>query len=259
MRNSWLNYKKYYVYYMRRFSIKYMTENSIFDKQKTTSQYYNKNMNFYICSSGGCGSTIIFNYLSLFGNVYHIHDRNPPKNLQYIGKENTCEDIYSEWFNNIEIPNEKIQNYKVLFIYRNPIQIIYSRFVSKNFKANNQHLQNIKCTNNNISLFDIIVSKKDLYGIEEFYDNYITPSDRNYTIYAIKYELFWNNISLFNRAIGIPDIKELYPIKNERPKKMYYIKELSYIYKSLINKMDNMNFIELIEPLDICNDKNKQI
>ncbi len=35
------------------------------------------------------GSTVLFNYLANFGNVYHIHDRYPPKKLQYVGKENT--------------------------------------------------------------------------------------------------------------------------------------------------------------------------
>ena len=51
--------------------------------------YFNKDMNYYICSYGGTGSTVLFNYLANFGNVYHIHDRYPPKKLQYIGKENT--------------------------------------------------------------------------------------------------------------------------------------------------------------------------
>ena len=35
--------------------------------------YFNEDMNYYICSYGGSGSTVLFNYLSNFGNVYHIH------------------------------------------------------------------------------------------------------------------------------------------------------------------------------------------
>lgn len=45
---------------------------------------FDKNQNFYICSYGGCGSTVLFNYLSHFGNVYHIHDRYPPKNYNML-------------------------------------------------------------------------------------------------------------------------------------------------------------------------------
>ena len=29
---------------------------------------FNVKMNYYICSSGGCGSTILSQYLSIFGN-----------------------------------------------------------------------------------------------------------------------------------------------------------------------------------------------
>jgi hypothetical protein len=235
---------------MSRFSLKFINDTKVNNTVSTIGKkYFNKDMNYYICSSGGCGSTILFNYLSMFGNVYHIHDRYPPKKLQYVGKENTNEDIYSEWFNNIEIPEDKLKNYKVIFIYRHPIKIIFSRFAQSK-GPNITHLQNIKCTNNgNINFFDVIKSGRDLYGIEDFFDNYIFQNqDRNYDIYAVKYELFWNNISLFNKIMEIPDIKELYPSKQERLKSFTFVKELSYIYNSLINKMNKMNFIELIKP-----------
>jgi hypothetical protein len=235
---------------MNRFSIKFMSETKPPNQIPINiKNYFNKDMNYYICSSGGCGSTILFNYLSMFGNVHHIHDRYPPNKLQYIGKENTSENIYSEWFNNIEIPEDKLKNYKVIFIYRHPIQVIFSRFAQSK-GPNITHLQHIKCDNNgNINFFDVIRSKRDLYKMEEFFDNYIIPKERNYDIYAVKYELFWDNISLFNRIFGIPNIKELYPQKSERAKTFSYVKELNYIYNSLINKMNKMQFIEVIRPL----------
>jgi hypothetical protein len=206
-------------------------------------------MNYYICSIGGCGSTVLYNYLSLYGNVYHIHDRFPPNYLSYIGKENTNEDIYSEWFNGIEIPFNKLNNYKVIFIYRHPIPTIFSRFAQAK-GPNINHLKHIKCDNNgNINIYDVIRSRRDLYKIEEFFDNYILPKTRNYDIYAIKYELFWDNIELFNKVLEIPDIKELYPTRQERTKKYTFVKELNYIYRSLIFKMGKMKFIEIIKPL----------
>lgn len=215
----------------------------------TELNIFNKNMNYYVCSYGGCGSTIIFKYLSNFGNVYHIHDRFPPSKLCYIGKENTSEPVYEEWFNKTEIPEENLKCYKVLFLYRNPIDVIFSRFVQTR-GPNIPHLQHIKCINNGlIGLGDIINNNKDLYGLEQFYDNYTIPKDRNYEIYCIKYEDFFNNIDIFNKVLGIPDIKRLYPIKKERRKKKTFVKELTQIYYNLMLKMELMPFIKLIEPL----------
>jgi len=240
---------------MSRFSIQFLTNNqnnlSSMQSIPNIKNYFNKNMHYYICSCGGSGSTVLFNYLSNFGNVYHIHDRYPPDKLTYVGKHNTTEDVYGEWFNNIEIPEEHLGNYKVIFIYRDPIQVIFCRLAQAK-GPNIRHLQHIKCANNgNIHLFDVLRSKRDLYGLEEFFDNYTTnPAKKNYTVYSVKYELFWNNISAFNNIIGIPDIKEMYPIKQERPKRHSFVNELSLIYRSLIYKMNNMRFIEITKPLE---------
>ena len=223
-----------------------LLNNYVFNKSNLT---FDKNKIFYVCSSGGCGSTILFNYLKNFGTVYHIHDRYPPNKLEYIGKENTDKAVYSEWINGIQIPEENLKNYKVIFIYRHPIQVIYSRFSHRN-GPNLAHLQHIKCDNSgNINIFDVLNSGKDLYKIEEFFDSYTIPTERNYNIYCVKYELFWDNISLFNQVMKIPDIKGLYPIKHERPKQLQFLVELTAIYNSLINKMKSMRFIEIVQPI----------
>ena len=214
-------------------------------QHKSHINVYNKNMNFYVCSSGGCGSTIIFNYLKNFGNVYHIHDRYPPDKLCYTGSLNTNDPVYEEWFNKTEISEDKLQNYKVIFIYRNPIDVIFSRFALPN-GPNITHMKNIKCDyKGEIYFGDVIKLGCDLYKLEEFFDNYTMAKERNYPIYCIKYENFFNNISIFNKILGIPDIKSLYPIKYERSKKYTFLKELTIIYYSLINKMNKMRFIEI--------------
>jgi hypothetical protein len=252
---------------MSRFSIQFLTNNqnnpssiSSIQSIPDIKKYFNKNMHYYICSYGGCGSTVLFNYLSNFGNVYHIHDRYPPNNLTYVGKHNTTEPVYSEWFNNVEIPEEHLANYKVIYIYRHPIQVIFSRLAQIQ-GPNIPHLQHIKCPNNgNINIIDVLRTKKDLYGLEHFFDNYTTrSSNKNYPIYSVKYELFWNNISLFNYIIGIPDVKDLYPIKQERPKKFSFVNELSFIYRSLIYKMNKSRFIEIIRPLEQEKQEHEQI
>jgi len=236
---------------MRRFTLQFNTDKPIqYNNNNNHNNYFNKDMNYYICSYGGSGSTVLSNYLSNFGNVYHIHDRYPPKKLTYVGQKNTTKEIYNEWFNDVEIPKEELKNYKIIFIYKHPIPVIFSRFAQAK-GPNIPHLRNIKCINNgNIYLADVLIRKKDLYGIEEFYDNYTIPTNRNYEIYAVKYELFWSNISLFNKIIEIPDVKELYPIKLEHFRKYNYIKELGLIYNSLINKMNNMTFIKIINRIE---------
>ena len=211
-------------------------------------------MNYYICSFGGCGSTVLSKYLSNFGNVYHIHDRFPPQKLTYVGKKNTTEDIHDEWFNSVEIPEDKLGNYKVIFIYRNPIEVIFTRFAQQQ-GPNIKHLQNIKCDNNgNINFFDVLHSRKDLYKMEEFFDNYTNKTNRNYNIYCIKYDfLFKNNFDILNFVLGIPNIRALHPVKQERPRKYQYINELKFIYNSLLYKMSKLKGIQLMEAVEEFN------
>lgn len=233
---------------MSRFALQFIKNATI----KPTSvvsdiHIFNEDMYYYICSFGGSGSTVLASYLSQFGNVRHIHSRCPPQNLQYVGSDNSDENIYREWFNNVEIPENKLQNYKVIFIYRHPINAIFSRFVLPN-GPRIAHLKNIQCDNDgNINIFDVLKTKKDLYKIEEFFDNYTTISHkRNYNIYCVKYELFWNNISTFNKMLNIPDNAHLYPIKQERSHKFQFVAKLNIIYNSLLHKMNRMKFIEII-------------
>ena len=201
---------------------------------------------FYVCSFGGCGSTMLAKYLSNFGNVEHIHSRNPPNLLSYVGNKNTTKNAYKEWFNEVQISNENLKNYKVIFIYKNPLNAIYSRFVTRT-GPHVQHLQHIQCDNNGfIRLMDVINTKKDLYKIEEFFDNYTTKKERNYNIYCVKYENFWENIETFNKILEIPDMKQLYPIKQETTRHGKFNTELTEIYKSLIDKMNSKDFIEII-------------
>jgi hypothetical protein len=67
--------------------------------------------------------------------------------------------------------------------------------------------------------------------------------------------MFWDNISAFNQVLGIPDVKSLYPVRQEKPRRLQFVRELTYIYSSLINKMNSMRFIELIRPIEVENNK----
>lgn len=212
----------------------------------STLSLFNKDIHYYICSSGGCGSTILFEYLRQFGHVYHIHDRYPPERLCYVGKENTENPVYSEWFNQTEIPPDKLGRYKVIFIYRHPIEVIFSRFAGVH-GPKVDHLQHIRCPQNgNIWLGNVIKSGRDLYELEEFFDHYTLPRNRNYPIYCVKYEPLFQHMAEFNRVLGIPDVPSLYPIKVERRKKYMFVRELTTIYRSLIRKMNAKPFIQVI-------------
>lgn len=195
---------------------------------------------FYVCTYGGSGSTMLSNYLKNFGIVKHIHTRDPPNDLTGVSE---CPTFALEWFNNKKISKKNLKRYHVIFLYRNPIDAIYSRFCSKRWDI---HLKNLKI-DPNITIEKVVELKEDLYKIEEFFDNYTKVNKkRNYNIYCVKYEDFFDNISYFNKILGIPDIPSLYPKEILTKKELTYKKELEFIYKDLIEKMNNMPFIKIL-------------
>ena len=186
---------------------------------------------FYICSYGGSGSKMLCQALEEYGKPKHIHSRNPPDNLEYIGKEKGGK-TYIEWFNGIKIPKKKIMNYYVIYIYRNPSFSIPSRFEIP------EHLEHIQ-TDKSIKLKDVLDSKKDLYKIREFYDNYTKPNKkRNYKIYCVKYEDIFDKQDELSKVLGIGKLNMIN--KSLRKKSN---KELDNIYGDLIAEMNNSDFI----------------
>tara|TARA_B100001059_G_C17815243_1_gene574789 strand:+ start:66 stop:785 length:720 start_codon:yes stop_codon:yes gene_type:complete len=232
----------------QRFSLNLSSYNNSKKNNNTTNNVnvFNPNRTFYICSYGGSGSTMLTKYLSNFGNVEHIHDRNPPEKLKYVGSKNTDSPVYKEWFNNVEVPNDEVRSITVIFIYRDPIDVIYSRFIRGNSEPNTQHMTNVMCKHTNVRLRQVLHYKKDLYEIENFFNNWTTRNpNRNYIIYCIKYETFWNHINQINHILRIPDIPKLYPARNETRRNKPHYKALQQIYKNLIYKINKANFIEL--------------
>ena len=200
---------------------------------------YNNDKVFYICSYGGSGSTVLQRYLDNFGQTVHIHSKNPPKELTYNGSKNAQYYTYDEWFNNIKIPEDKLYNYKVIFIYKNPVEAIYSRF------TNPDHLNHIQC-DPTITIDKVIESSEDLFKIDEFFTNYTTKNNRNYSICCVKYEDLFDNLNIFNNIIGIPNIESLYPTKKETTYNKSANTKLTKIYQPLIDKMNKMKFIQII-------------
>lgn len=194
---------------------------------------------FYVCSYGGSGSKMLCRYLENFGRVFHIHSRKPPNKLEKVGIT-----TYHEWFNNKQIPPHKVKNFTVIFIYRNPVYCIYSRYVKINPEKN--HLEHVQCPDVDVRLDDVLEKKEDLFGITEFFDNYTTPNPkRNYKIHCVKYEDFFDNISIFNKHFGLEDNPELYPNEKKTKRPRANKKDLQRIYIDLIRRQNEMNFIEV--------------
>ena len=214
--------------------------------KNTPNNLFDPEQSFYVCTFGGSGSKMLQTYLSHFGNTFHIHSRNPPNKLTRVGTPDS-----PEWFNNIEITEvcerkvfylKQLDKIKVIFIYRNPVDAIYSRFYVKfenDYFTSVEHLTNISAEHWSTEV--LIGNMVDLWKLDEFFNNYTMPNNqRNYKIYCVNYDKFWDNISLFNSALNLPDIKELYPIRKESSTHhSIYRKELTQLYKSLADKMES--------------------
>lgn len=91
-------------------NLKYISKNSPYLSDRV----------FYICSYGRCGSKMLCKYLGNFGLIKHIHSRKPPEFLTYI--EDSFPDY--EHFGNKRIEDDKLHKYTIIYIYRNPIDVI---------------------------------------------------------------------------------------------------------------------------------------
>ena len=191
---------------------------------------------FYVCSYGGCGSKILCNALSTYGKAQHIHSRVPPEKLEYVGR-NKGGKCYQEWFNGIKIPEEKIGDYYIIYIYKNPIDAILSRFDTP------KHLEHIQI-DSSIKLDDVIKHSTDLYKIKEFYNNYTQNNEkRNYKIYCVRYEDIFEKHNELSQMLGIGNLKLTKKETNRTEIKNKYFGELSKIYKDLIDTMNNNKFV----------------
>ena len=191
---------------------------------------------FYVCSYGGSGSKMFCRYLRRYGHVKHIHSRQPPLYLEKVGtSENT------EWFNGIKIDEELVCHYTVIYIYRDPIKAILSRHRHED-RNNNQiksNLVNIQVPEEyqSISHNNFLSNRKDLYGLEEFFDNYVSGNfNKNYDIYCIKYEMLFEKLSQINKILRIPDWKPKYPtcIEKKRMKGLRESVRFNEIYTPIL-------------------------
>lgn len=196
---------------------------------------------FYICSYGGSGSKMLQRALARHGKCHHMHSRNPVEKLEFPGSDrrqpkNKDVKNYIEWFSGSKVPENQLCNNYVIYIYKNPINSIYSRFVD-----NKLGLVNIQAPDINYTLKDILEQKKDLYEMENFYNNWTTKNPaRNYKIICVKYDDIFNKETQ-KKLCKILGIKALNLVKKEtqREKKEEDLKILNVIFSAMNEKIKN--------------------
>ena len=190
---------------------------------------------FYVCSFGGSGSIMLQNALKQYGETEHIHSRNPPDKLEYTGKKGGGR-TKGLWFNGKVIPENELDDYYVLYIYRNPSFSIPSRF------NNHLHLEHIQC-DKKIKLNDVLDSGKDLYGINNFYNNYMKKNkNRNYKLICVKYEDIFDKQDELSNLLGIGKLNLVNKSKNKQISDTKYA-QLNTIYDDLIEEMNKNDSI----------------
>ena len=104
-----------------------------------------------------------------------------------------------------------------------------------------KHLEHIQ-TDKSIKLNDVLSSRKDLYKVQEFYDNYTKPNKkRNYKIYCVKYEDIFDKQDELSNLLGIGKLN----IVKKKSAGSNSNKELDNIYKNLITEMNRNDFIKI--------------
>jgi len=145
---------------------------------------------FYVCSYGGCGSTMLTNILRAHGPAHHIHDRNPPRELCLPDGEH---------FGNTVDPNPDLA--RVVFIYSRPE---YSQATSCAWGL--VHWRNIGVKHPNTIVQDrkkYAEQNTDRIGLEEFFNNYFEHRTRNYRIIFVNYHELWRYEMEFFRMLGV--------------------------------------------------------
>lgn len=197
---------------------------------------------FYICSYTGCGTMLLKNAINKqHKHVRIVHDRNPPTELEFVGisgKKIIDNNTKLLHFNGIKIPEQYIDKFTVIYIYKNPINSIYSRLSKDGFA------RYVAPQTEVVSFDEVITQEKDLYGLEEFFNNYTrTDINRNYKIICVNYDLLFEKQDELSELLGLEPLN-LIKKETEREQKNYDI--LFKIYQNLIDTIKNFPFIKIV-------------
>lgn len=207
----------------RRFShFKKLKQQNIMNSEYRFADANGEQVYIYIFTYGGCGSKMLLRSLIRINHkIFHSHMRDIPKESKY---------LWGGQIRNTPEPLNLNEQKYVLYIYKDPVKAIYSRL------DNPAHLKNLGL-DPNIKIEDLIREKKDLYKLEEYFDIFTQPAGRDYPIYCIKYDNFFDNIEYISEQIGLKINKME---RKETIREYPHEKELREIYKSLDDKIAKM-------------------
>jgi hypothetical protein len=201
---------------------------------------------FFICSYGGCGSKMLITFLKKYGNVVHIHDRVPPRNLCMVQRKSDNDATFTHQL----ISNNSLNKAFVIYIFRDPTEAQVSRWNLNHFT----HIQvpNLQQNSTIISTpTEYIKNNQNLLKYDEFHNNYTTPNQRNYRIYAINYHKLFvpGNILKLCQILKLPkNACATFPRKRETSAKKWeeYRNGLDLLNESLKMKIQLSPFLQII-------------
>jgi hypothetical protein len=192
-----------------------------------------QNKHFYICSYGGSGSWLLFNFLKNHGLCYHIHCRNLPLNETRVIKALPPSEEYVFDYN-ITPPKA---NVFFIFIYARPQ---YSIMSSRSYSP--QHFSNIECQypinlipKKRIDYFNL---KEDLVNYEQFWENYVFHTS-SFPVLCLNFHYLWDNLKALCDFCEIDrEHINAFPKKRQPSHKNIIPEDVNSIFTSLNNKID---------------------
>lgn len=180
---------------------------------------------FLVCSYGGSGTSMLTRKLVKYGTARPIHSLPPAKLEGY----RDCV------FSGEELSEEELNKTTVIYIYKNPVNAVYSRY-------NKEHFRRYLRFEN--SFDDLVEQKRDVFNLEKFFDAWTDPStERNYKVICVKYDEIFEKEEELCKVLGIG---KLGLVKRETKREMPHRDIVEKVYEKLNQKIEAMPFIKVV-------------
>jgi len=169
---------------------------------------------YIVVSYGGCGSKMLAGWLAQLPrkyakHVYHFHDKRPPDILRELPpppRPSTRERDFRARrfpgggrFRTETKPVADLDDYRVLYIFKDPVEAMVSRFGYGHCK----HLDGDCGVEQSFPKLDVYAQQGiDRMGLLAFFEAYTSP--QKYPIIALNYHKLWQNREAVMSALGLP-------------------------------------------------------
>jgi len=189
-------------------------------KQQTKPRTY------IVVSYGGCGSKMLAGWLAQLPrkyakHVYHFHDKRPPDVLRELPpppRPSTRERDFRARrfpgggrFRTETRPVADLDDYRVLYIFKDPVEAMVSRFGYGHCK----HLDGDCGNEASFPKLDVYAEQGiDRMGLLAFFEAYTSP--QKYPIIGLNYHKLWQNREAVMSALGLPaSLASTFPERTE--------------------------------------------